>query len=77
MRPETSAQAGAAALHTDNPALPLAEPTLHCALHCGGLLLPALLIVVLPVLTTRVAYTACPAPLRTSAPPPLPPPQAA
>ncbi len=61
--------------HADGPALPMAEPGLHCALHCGGLLLPALLIVVLPVLMMRVAHAARPAPLRASAPPPLPPPQ--
>lgn len=77
VRPDTSAQTGVAAPHIDTSALPLAEPTLHCALHCGGLLLAALLIAVLPVLTTRVAHTARPAPLRASAPPPLPPPQAA
>lgn len=77
VRPDTSAQAGAAAAHIDTSALPLAEPTLHCAPHCGGLLLPDLLIVVLPVLMTRVAHAARPAPLRAGAPPPLPPPQAA
>jgi hypothetical protein len=76
-RPDTSAQAGAEAPHTDGPTLPMAKPGLHCALHCGGLLLPALLIVVLPVLMTRVAHAARLAPLRASAPPPLPPPQIA
>ena len=77
VRPDTSAPIGVVAPHIDSSALPLAEPPLHCALHCGGLLLPALLLVVVPVLTTRVAHTARPAPLRASAPPPLPPPQAA
>lgn len=76
-RPDTSAQAGAAAPHPDGPALPLAEPSLHCTLHCGGMVLPLLLIVVLSVLMARVAHAARPALLRASAPPPLPPPQAA
>lgn len=76
-RPETRAQAGAVGSYVDDLALPLAEPTLHCTLHCGGLLLPALLIVVLPVLMARVAHAARLTPLRASTPPPLPPPQAA
>jgi hypothetical protein len=63
--------------HADGAAPPLAEPSLHCALHCGGLLLPTVLIIVLPALLTPVAHIARPAPLRASAPPPLPPPQAA
>jgi hypothetical protein len=42
-------------VQADDPVLPMADPGLPCALHCAGLLLSALFIVVLPVLMTRVA----------------------
>lgn len=72
---DTGAQARTALPLTDGAALPLTEGVPHCGAHCGLVLLPAFMVVVMPALIARVVYGFGHARLRAGAPPLLPPPQ--
>lgn len=74
-RPDAFASSSPHATAPDQTALPTPDTAAHCAVHCGQVLLPLLLVIVAPVLATRVPLAALTLRLHITAPPLLPPPQ--
>lgn len=74
-RPETLASSSSHITAPDQTSLPTPNTAAHCAVHCGLVLLPLLLVIVAPVLATRVPLATLTPRLHITAPPLLPPPQ--
>lgn len=66
-----------ASAQSDSPVSALPDSPLHCGLHCGLLVAPLLIVSASPALLARLPLRAPNARLLLTAPPLLPPPQAA
>lgn len=74
-RPERTSPSALQLPLSDGAPISAPDTSAHCALHCGLLLLPPLMIVVTPALAARISLAVSVGPMRLIAPLLLPPPQ--